>query len=541
MNARKVFIAFSGVFCLISCGGGGSGSTNTTSVSPPPPPVNQAPVANVSTNKNLVTEGQNFILDALGSTDPEGETLTFSWSQISGSAVTIDTPSAGSQTLTAPLVDADENLEFQVQVTDGTNTSTANVSVNVSDLSPEEFRSESSAFSTVGLGKLSGLTPKSDGGFTAYWDSWNGSFNMPTSAQEFDSTGETLGNQIDGEFFTGFVEWGGNVQEVILSDGSPNYMIRTTRIEGLSPGFGPTFVGVSTHKDVLVGRVFEVGTEIFLKPSPDFDFYQQDSVATIQDSNLSSDHIISLVTADARPRIDAFGGLGQEDFKVHASILNSDGTDFDFELDTSPSPITGAAVAPLTSGNFIGLYNIIENGRSDLFFAKSLIDGSNISARNAVPESSTGNQDQPFVARLSSGPALMVWRDDTGSSTDSNGTSIQGRKIDAEGNFLGGQFSVNQTTAGDQSDPYIQALNEDHALVVWKDSSSGVEEIRAVTLNMSGETVSNEFLLATGSAALDAANFVSAHLSDDRVALGWNNVPSSIADRTSHLIVFDPR
>lgn len=520
------------MFVMLSACGGGTNSDNAGSEMPPPP-VNLAPTLNVTASKSVVTEGQVFVLDASASTDPEGDTLTFSWSQLSGTNVTIGSPSDAQQNLTAPLVEANESLEFSVLVSDGVNSVSEQISIDVSDLVAIELASETSSFSNSIIKGLIGLTPDSSGGFRAYWGR-GGSFAMPTSSQDFDGLGEKIGNQVDGEFFTGFFEWGNEFENVILSGGSPHYMLTSFRIDGLSPGFGPTFIGVSFYKDIVEGRINTPGDEIFVQPSPDF--YSQDSSAMIQDDVLSSDHIISIFASNARPR-DAFGNIGQEDYSVNAAIVNSDGSDSNFQLDTSSDIMGHAAVAPLTGGNFVAVYGINSSGNTELYMTSANIDGSIKSVRTPISESTiVGGKFEPNAARFSSGDALIVWRDNNGSTTDNEFSSVQGRIINNEANFVTSEFTVNITSAGNQLNPHIQPLNADRALVVWENSRPALHEIRGVVVNSSGETVSNEFLFASRGIGWEVEDFYSAHLSDDRVALGWKNR----VDETSHIIIFDP-
>ena len=81
-------------------------------------PVNQAPLANAGPDQN-VSEGMVVTLDGSNSTDPEGDSLSFSWSQTQGSPVILDKLSGSRTTFQAPYVGPEgETLIFQLTVRD---------------------------------------------------------------------------------------------------------------------------------------------------------------------------------------------------------------------------------------------------------------------------------------------------------------------------------------------------------------------------------------------------------------------------------------
>ena len=96
-----------------------------------------APTANAGSDQKVI-EGATATLNGAGSSDPDGETLTWAWTQIGTPAVTLSSATAASPTFTAPTVTADTKLTFSLTVTDaGGLVSTADtVSVTVDDNDP---------------------------------------------------------------------------------------------------------------------------------------------------------------------------------------------------------------------------------------------------------------------------------------------------------------------------------------------------------------------------------------------------------------------
>lgn len=135
---KSATAAIAAGFMLTACGGGGDSSGGGTPVSPPPPPppppVNAAPTARADVTPAAPQEGQPFILDASASTDPEGAALTYSWSQVSGPPVTLTASNQAQIELAAAEVTEDTQAVFRVAVSDGTNTSTADVPVTFANI-----------------------------------------------------------------------------------------------------------------------------------------------------------------------------------------------------------------------------------------------------------------------------------------------------------------------------------------------------------------------------------------------------------------------
>jgi MYXO-CTERM domain-containing protein len=104
-------------------------ATDTVSISVRNVAQNRAPVANAGPD-NAVDESASVTLEG-GGTDPDGNPLTYAWSQLSGPNVALTGGNTANPTFTAPSVATDTVLMFQLTVSDGTLSHSDTVSITV--------------------------------------------------------------------------------------------------------------------------------------------------------------------------------------------------------------------------------------------------------------------------------------------------------------------------------------------------------------------------------------------------------------------------
>ena len=89
--------------------------TNEPTSEPSGEPTNSAPIADAGVDQ--VTETGTFTLDASGSTDPDGDPLSFAWTQLHGPSAQIETDSAQQ---TQVVLSQEGTYRFSLLVSDGT-------------------------------------------------------------------------------------------------------------------------------------------------------------------------------------------------------------------------------------------------------------------------------------------------------------------------------------------------------------------------------------------------------------------------------------
>ncbi|WP_440959077.1 autotransporter domain-containing protein [Oceanicaulis sp. LC35] len=93
---------------------------------------NRAPIANAGANISGIDGGEVVTLNGSASTDPDGDALSYRWTQVSGPTVTLSDANTASPSFTAPDVDANTQLVFELVVSDGSVDSVASqVTVSV--------------------------------------------------------------------------------------------------------------------------------------------------------------------------------------------------------------------------------------------------------------------------------------------------------------------------------------------------------------------------------------------------------------------------
>lgn len=133
MTLLKYVILLIIYLLIISCGGGGGGSP----ASQPPTVEAQPPVVNAGIDQ---TADKGGLITLAGSGSDANGSVTFNWSQTSGTAVTLSSTTISNPTFMAPMVTSSLQLSFSLTVTDTAGNSvvdTVTITIVDSNTSPD--------------------------------------------------------------------------------------------------------------------------------------------------------------------------------------------------------------------------------------------------------------------------------------------------------------------------------------------------------------------------------------------------------------------
>jgi hypothetical protein len=139
--------------------------------------VNVAPVASINA-PSTVAGGATVTLDGSASFDPNGDVITYAWSQTSGPAIVLNLSDPTKPTFTAPIAAGTNTLQFRLDVSDGQfiTTAVASVVVTVANQPPVANAGQNQTVSTGQLVTLDGTLSKDpEGQLLEYiWTQTNG-------------------------------------------------------------------------------------------------------------------------------------------------------------------------------------------------------------------------------------------------------------------------------------------------------------------------------------------------------------------------------
>jgi len=197
---------------------------------------------------------------------------------------------------------------------------------------------------------------------------------------------------------------------------------------------------------------------------------------------------------------------------VHAKVFNTTGSVVadEFLVNTTTSGNqTQPNVTSLSGGGFVVTWRD-ESATGDdtsLSAVRAKIynnTGGLVLDEFLVNTSTLNDQQRPDVTALSDGGFVIVWQDDSKAGADTDGTAIFGQRYTAAGAPAGTEFQVNTTATSSQWGPVVTGLSDGGYVVAWYDWSElgtkGVE-VRGQIFNASGGTVGTEFTVNTTSAS----------------------------------------
>ncbi len=167
-------------------------------------------------------------------------------------------------------------------------------------------------------------------------------------------------------------------------------------------------------------------------------------------------------------------------------------------------------------------------------------DGTAIGEEFQVDGDSASSHLGASMARRADDRLVVVWGSSGSSGPDTSSGSIQGRRFEADGTALSGQFQVNSHTSGGQFHPDVGIQSDGGFVVAWTSTTSPVSDSSSWSVlgrrfSPTGTPEDEDFQVNTFTTGTQSGPSV-AVLADDRFVVVWHSAGSSGSDASSFSI-----
>jgi hypothetical protein len=336
-------------------GGSGTDSVNVTvSV-----PANQDPIANAGPDQTVVL-GATVSLNGSASTDPDGDALTFQWTQTAGTNVTLSNADTAAPAFVAP--NTADTLTFQLTVNDGRGgTDTDSVDVNVGGQAPTQSILYIANFGLPGVIAYDITTPATVNGNIAPDAFLAGAQTLLAAPSDLvvDGNGGLLVCNLTAKSITGYAD--------ALTLASINGNVTPTRnVQGAATGLvAPVSMAISTANDlVFVAEANAPTVHVYANASTSALNGNVAPIRTITSADMNAPRGINFGANDELYVANA----GNNTVSVFANASNLNGI------------VPASRV--ITSAAFVGLFDVFVDQNDTMFVVSGALGGNRIHVIN---------------------------------------------------------------------------------------------------------------------------------------------------------------
>ena len=445
----------------------------------PVDPGNSPPEAvdsELATNLDTSIDGQ------LTGVDPDDDALTFALDDGPDNGTVTVNPD-GSYTYTPVLgFLGQDSFSFTVEDPAGEQ-STATVSISVDAYQPEFLSAAGSEFAvnetTSDSQTFAGIGALADGGYVVTWSSFgqDGS-TWAAMARRYDADGNAVGGEFQANTTTFLDQAFSDVAG--LADGG--FLVSWSSLEQIPGGLYDIFAQRYDANGDAVGGEFRINDATALDQA-------YGSVAGLSNGGFVASWSHDSGGADLFDTVvrvfDATGTAVTGDIVVNQTTV---GDQFQYGLFTDP-------IAALASGGFAVSWGESTGQDGDDWGIYTRIfdnDGTALTSEIQVNTETTGTQVYTSLGALNDGGFVVTW---SSFGQDGDGWGVYGQRFDAEGAVVGSEFQANTYSIADQLYAEVDGLPDGGFVVTWQSwfqDGSG-EGVFGQRYDVNGDAVGGEF------------------------------------------------